>query len=159
QTPIKKLKTTLDVFWILSIVTGIWIIQRVGISNLFSRSTNSLGIENQSVWLIVNYSIRSLSVMYVSLSILYSQKNGYLHKKYNFILGAVIMLLVNFPTGLPRFWVGSVYVGLLVIIFQKKVNPFLFRMIMLIGILVVFPFISLFRNQSFSEVFSSSINL
>src|SRR5690625_1799210 len=71
---IKRINIVMDIFFLLTVIASLIIISRVGLLNLFARSTNSLDIENQSVWLIVNYSLRSIPVIFAALNILYHQK-------------------------------------------------------------------------------------
>ncbi|MGH2108675.1 O-antigen polymerase [Aerococcus urinaeequi] len=156
---IKDINLVLNIFWLLTIVSGLFIISRVGITDLFARSTSSLNIDNQSIGLIVNYSLRSIPVIYVGLSLLYYQKRKKFYKVPKLIVGLVIMILVNFPTGLARFWIGSVYIGLIAIILKKVTKPNFFKVLLLFGLLIVFPSINSFRNLDFAGGLSRGLNL
>lgn len=156
---LKDLRPIIDSMFIISLLFGGYIIFNTGFSNLFSRATNTLSISNSSVYLIVNNSFRSITVINVALNILYYHKNRKIYKKTKFIVSVILMILVNFPTATPRFWMASVYIGLIATIIRRLKNPHLLKLMIILGLIVVFPFINTFRNLTFGEAINLGIKL
>jgi len=147
----------MNILFIATIFCSAFIIINIGFRNLFSRGTNVLQIESSPLALIISHTFRSVSVIYVAMNLLYIVKNKRIYKKTPFIIGAILMLLVNFPTATARFWMASVYLGLLLIIKRKFKNPHLFKIVIFIGILVIFPAINIFRHNTFSDAIKQGL--
>lgn len=156
---IKNIRLVLDLFFLATLIASLVVIVQVGFTNLFARSTYTLTIENQSLGLIIDTSFRSVSVIFVALNLLYRQKSGKLYKPLNFLIGLILMILVNFPTGSSRFWIASIYIGLMAILFKKNTPTNIFKIILLSGLLIIFPILNLFRNLTFSQVLQTGISL
>lgn len=156
---IKNIKFVMDIFFILTILCSLYIIQKTGFSNLFSRATNNLQISSSSFSLIVSNTFRAIPVIYVGMNILFIQKSKRIYRTIPFIIGITFMLITNFPTATARFWMASIYLGILIILIQRTNNKHLFKILMFIGILVIFPAVNVFRNNSFKDVMQNGINL
>lgn len=148
----KNVSLILHVMFILTLICSLYVIANTGLVNLFSRSTNVLNIDSSSIMLIVNNSFKSVSVFYVALNILYYKKKKKVYKVIPFFIGTLLMLLVNFPTGSARFWMASVYLGLLLLIFPKVKNQHAFKIVMLVGMFVIFPLINIFRRNTWLDI-------
>lgn len=156
---IKNIELVIDIFFIFTILCSVYIIQKTGFSNLFARSTNGLKIDSSSYALIVSNTFRSIPVIYVGMNLLFIQNYNRIYKILPFIVGIILMLLTNFPTSTARFWMASVYLGILIIVVKKTRNPHLFKILIFIGILLVFPAINVFRHNTVEDVIRSGINL
>lgn len=156
---INNIELIIDIFFIFTTLCSIYIIQKTGFSNLFSRSTNNLNIDSSSFGLIVSNTFRAVSVTYVAMNLLFIQKYNRLYKVFPFILGTILMLFVNFPTSTARFWMASVYLGILIIVVKKTRNPHIFKILLFIGVLLIFPAVNVFRNNTVEDVIKYGINL
>ncbi|MFE8698127.1 O-antigen polymerase [Cytobacillus sp. FJAT-53684] len=156
---VKNIRLVMDIFFVATVFCSLFIIINTGFSNLFARVNNSLQVELSSFALIISNTFRSVSVIYVGMNLLFILKNKYVYRIIPFMLGSILMILVNFPTATARFWMASVYLGLLIILINKLKNPHIFKIIIFIGILVIFPAINTFRNNSFVEVIRNGINI
>jgi len=154
-----NIKLVMGIFFIASILCSVYIIVNTGFGNLFARATNSLKIESSSFKLTVSNTFRAVPVIYVAMNLLFMQKNGYVYKKFRFLLTSILMIVVNFPTGTARFWMATVYLGLFLVLKRKFKNPYFFKILVIIGILSVFPVIGVFRNNTFEEVIIHGINI
>lgn len=150
-TPIKSITNTLNILFILTLFSTIFIIQNIGLLNLFSRSTYNLNLSSQSLVLIVSNTFRSISVFYVAFNILYFKKNKKFYKLFPFIIGSVLMLLVNFPLSTARFWTATIFIGYLIIYLRKIDNSYFFRAILFFGLFLIFPILNIFRQFSFQN--------
>jgi len=152
-----NIKRSMNLFFIATVLCSSFIILKTGFSNLFSRATNIPRVESSTFSLIVSNTFRAVPVLYVALNLLYIKKNNIIYKKTQFIIGALLMILVNFPTATARFWMASVYLGLLLIIKRKFKNPHLFKTIIIIGILIIFPAINIFRYNNFLDAIKQGL--
>lgn len=156
---VRNIKVVINIFFIATVLCSIYIISKTGISNLFARSTNLLKVESSSFELIVSKTFRAVPVIYVAMNLLFLIKNKYIYRKIQFIPGMILAIIINFPTATARFWMAGVYLGILIILKRKINNSHLFKIIIFMGVLVIFPAINSFRNNTFQEVFSQGINI
>lgn len=156
---IKNIKVILRLLFYSSILCAIIIVTLVGINNLFTRSTNHLNITSSSIALIISNTLRAIPVFFVALNLLYYRKNNCFYRPLAFFSGVIIMMLTNFPTATARFWMVSVYLGLFLIVMQKSRNPYFLKNIILVGMIVVFPTINIFRRNSFSQAISLGFHI
>lgn len=72
-----------------------------------------------------------------------------------FDLLALFFLLIgvfcNFPTGLARYNAAALYIPFILIVFPKIRLKYYFNLIIVLGFLVIFPFLNNFRNYSKSQ--------
>lgn len=156
---IKNIDRVKDVLFLLTIFFSVIIILLTGINNLFSRSTNRLEVDSSSLNLIFQYCFRSVPVVFVAINLEIRNKVGYINNKFKFIMGLLLMFLTNFPTAMPRFWSASVYLGLFIISMENFKNKQLVKLIIIFGLLVIFPTINIFRNYSFFEALTIGYKL
>lgn len=156
---ISNIKSTMNIFFICTVFCSICIIINTGFSNLFARATNSLQVESSSLALIISNTFRSVPVVYVAMNLLFKIKNKYIYKKVLFTIGSVLMIIVNFPTATARFWTASIYLGLFIICIRKIKKSHFFKIIIFVGILIIFPIINAFRSDTFKEVISLGIHM
>lgn len=151
--------STIELFFILTIISSIYIIYITGFRNLFSRSINILQIESSSLKLIVSRTLRSIPVWYVTMNILYYRQNKIIYKKIPLIIGILLMFLINFPTGTARYWTASIYLGFILLYFSKFKNSYMLKIIIIFGLFTIFPFLDLFRNNTIQEVFQHGFKM
>lgn len=159
KTEIENIKTVMSFFFIASVIASIFIIYKIEFKNLFSRSTYLININKRSLGLVITTTLRSISVIYVAINLAFIKQKKYIYKKIPFIIGLVLMLLVNFPTATARFWMAAIYLGLFIIVLRKSNNPHFLKLTILLGMLTVFPLINIFRRNSFQEVLALKINI
>lgn len=156
---IKNISFVMRIFFIATVFCSLYIILKTGLSNLFARATNVLQIDSSSFGLIVSKTFRAVPIVYIAMNLLFVIKNKYVYRKIQFILCTILGIIVNFPTATARFWMAGIYLGILIIIKRKIKNPYLFKIMIFIGILVIFPAINAFRNSNFQEVISNGISI
>ena len=60
-----------------------------------------------------------------------------------------LTLIIAFPTAIPRFVAATIYGGLILIIFSKKMkSSYLYSIMFIIGFVIIFPILSNFRYES-----------
>lgn len=130
----------------------------IGFSNLFIRTKNYTDIvEDSSLNSIITTFCRAFPVF--SFSILY-----YLDKKVNvkinkviYCLTLLILIIVNFPTSVTRFWMGAIYIGVFCIVFERKLRYRTFDIAVIVILLFVFPVFVNFKRTTLSEFEVSKI--
>lgn len=151
-------KLVLNLSFIFSIICSFYIVYKVGFANLFSRSTNVLDVNSSSFALIVNTSFRAFPIIAFSIHYIYKDINGRFYSKVKIIILALLFILVNFPTGIARYQMATVYLGCFLVIKKRLKNKYFFKYIILFGLLFIFPIINIFRNNTFTDVLSLNIS-
>lgn len=134
----------------------------IGFNNLFIRG--EAVITGTTFSIMVDFLIRSIPVLSLSI-FLYSKKALVSYSKSIGFNTMVLLLLcysilLNFPTSLSRFLVGTVYLGLIVSFLPKKFWKYKkFDILFLIVILIFFPLFYFFKNYTLSQLFTGEIKL
>ncbi|SDO00477.1 O-antigen polysaccharide polymerase Wzy [Psychrobacillus sp. OK028] len=122
-----------------------------GIPNLFSRAGADAPVL-QSISLILSTSVRPFPALFFSyLFIISREKNEFKRLRFLLIIVLIIVVITNFPTAVSRYHAAAVYIGIILLIFNKKIS---FDILFLIGIVIIFPTLDLFRRSTFGDVFS-----
>jgi oligosaccharide repeat unit polymerase len=148
---IKNINFILSTGYIISVLVSLYIIQNVGFLNLFSRGTASLNLDQASM-LIVSKSLRAFPFVTLIINLLYKNKHGKFYKKHQFITVAILFVLTHFPTGLPRYQIATVYIALFIVVFKNIKNKYLFKGLIFVGLLALFPLMGMFRSIGISMI-------
>ena len=134
----------------------------IGFQNLFVRGEAI--VTGSTFSLIIDFLIRSIPVLSLSI-FLYSKKATVLYSKsigFNMMLLLLVLysILLNFPTSLSRFLIGTVYLGLIVSFLPKKFWRYKkFDILFLFMILILFPLFYLFKNYTVNQLLSGEIQI
>ena len=139
---------------ILSFFSFLFLVINISFNGLFEMQSNNLNIIDSTVSVILRNLLRSIPVYSLTYSI-------YCHniakKGKTFILiNLLFVLLINFPTSITRYWVGLVYIGVIIVLLRKRIIGRRFDLFMIIIFLVVFPVFQLFKWYSISEIINST---
>lgn len=117
-----------------------------GFHNLFSKAT--VGLDgNNTQQLIVGVVFRAIP-LFVFLFTVLGYKNSHV-KRWMVVYASVLLLLTNFPTSLARVVAAATFGGLVLIFLpQLRKKNGLFILVLLVGLLVVFPAINVFRKET-----------
>lgn len=141
---------TYVVFAVLALACFAALSLSVGFGNLFSKATVGLDGDNTKQ-LVVGVVFRSVPLFVFLFSCFKAMKTP----KWWWIFVAVacggIFVFTNFPTALARAVAAATYGGLMITFIPalRKKNG-LFSYILLLGLVIVFPAINVFRKESFS---------
>ncbi len=120
---------------------------------LFSRATNTaFEFNNVTLTLIVSSVVPAFVTGMTALAFCNVIPHG---KPVDWLLlcmQGVALLIVCFPFGMARYKMAVIYVGLMLIILPLLRKGPWFLLMMLLGLVVIFPVINAFRNMSFDEV-------
>lgn len=132
-------------------------IMQCGFFNLFIRDAASFGEGTFAI--LFDYLLRSIPP--ISLVMLLKQNRVY--GNVNKILIALLFVLtfiLNSPVALSRFWSATVYLGIFIsLVPQKWVKGRKIDYLLIIGLLVVFPFFAYFKRYTLSELMVTNIDM
>lgn len=147
--------------WVIRILLTVsygllmYFIGEIGFNNLLSRQTSYFPNNIQYQQLIIDYSMRLFPVVIAYMAIHHLKHRFWILK----ILTLIPVLLLFFPLGgMSRFIIGVVYLMLLMPFFSKKPYTHGLVPILLIGLLIVFPSIDFFRNNTIENLTSFELS-
>ena len=123
-----------------------------GVSIFFAQEVQTLVYEEQSsaFLLLKGHSLQAFSFFAAVFSIFRYKQT---HKGLIYVFICVGCLLISyFPGGMSRYASAVVYGGLLLTTFDTLHKNRLFILMLLVGFLVIFPFLNAFRSTSFHDV-------
>lgn len=146
NTKLKNIKTSKITLLIFSLASFIFVLylNNFSLSNILLRGLvdgqKDVVISDGSLLLIFTMASRLIPVF----CFFWALAN---FKKINntSILLFLILIFSVFPTGVPRYMVGFVYIPILLVLFPKMRNSFVFIILMLSAVFYVFPFLDQFR--------------
>ncbi len=119
--------------------------------------TNRIELD-KSMALIINTFLRPIPVIIVAFIGLC----GFSRTFFNYFIFAfllVIAFLTVAPTAIARFMIAAIYLPLIFVYFQKTMRrKNIFILTMVIGLLIIFPFLNNFRNFADNTSFSLAFN-
>ena len=150
-------KKTLNIFFTISIVALIIGIALIGFSNLFLRSKNNVDLGADNISGIIIGLIRTIPVYATAYAIYYYQKNktGILYV----IILFIITFLLNYPVSITRYWIGAVYIGLIIILLRKKLKNKAFDIGMIVVFAIIFPIFQLFKWYDLNDLIKGNIEI
>ena len=151
-----NVKFVLNIGFFISFFISIYIILTVGFWDLFSRGTSSLEL-SQIKNLIIGNSLRGFPFITLIFHFIYKKKYGYFYNKLQLIIISILFFLTHFPSGLARYKIAVVYIALILVIIKKFNNKYFFKLIILGGLLIIFPLLNIFRNISITALSSQTL--
>lgn len=134
------------------IISMILILKFYGFSNIFASRGERVNLGSTVNNLIINNFIKTPIIVCLILCIA-SWKDQRKKISKNFWLFTIMLLLliinliVSNPISNPRYWFGSIFLGLLFICFNR-ISVMRWTIIILIMLLIIFPYADLFRNST-----------
>lgn len=153
---INNMEILLYTLFVVSCIMAFVIVKNVGFKNIFSRYTNSFTLKDQSLRMVFLSFSQSIPVVNMALNILYIKKNKKVFNKPILFLSSILTLITNWPTGIARYRMASVYLGFILIIKNNFKMKKMFKYIMYAGIIVIFPMLNIFRMNGFVDALRNS---
>ena len=139
----------------LSLLCFIIAIRDIGFANLFSRTENNYSLVGNSMFNSIFTHLLKCIPVYAFVITYYK------YNKLNLITLLLLLeiFLLNFPTSTTRFWMGAIFIGLFLIIFNKKmVNNRIYDLLILITFTILFSFLYLFKFYDFNYILQEGVN-
>lgn len=149
----KLIKVFLVILSITCLIIGI---RNVGFSNLFSRSENNYAISEDGMFnTIFTHIIKCIPVY--TFVLLYMKD-----KKLNIINIFLIftIIILNFPTSTTRFWMGAIYIGIFLLIFNKNIkNNRRFDLLIMFTFTIIFSIMYSFKFHDIDYFIKNGIEV
>jgi oligosaccharide repeat unit polymerase len=97
--------------------------------------------ESPTKWLIVNNFVRPISIMCFLYYAVSKEKSILI-----LVILGVLALITCFPTAVPRFAAGAMYIPVILVLFSFVRKKNVFSLIFVGSLLILFPFLNIFRN-------------
>lgn len=134
-------------------VAGFFMV-KVGFTNMFSRSTASVSGMSQSMALLVTHGFKNTVLFVAALFVLDAKQKKKITAE--LMVALLCLLLACFPLSMARNMMASFYAGLLILMFDRTRKGRWFCMVILFGLVLMFPAVEIFRRAttvtSFSDI-------
>lgn len=150
-------KKTLNILLLINIFIFIIMVTNIGIVNLFIREKNYLPNLSGYLNLIIDNGMRVIPVFSTIYSYYYTKY--YNRDRSYIIIFIAIMFILNFPTSNTRYFVGVIYIGIIITIFKKYMKNRRFDIFFIILLFLVFPIFQIFKWYTFSDLLDGNINI
>ena len=142
------------VLLVMSLFSFAFLVLNISFKGLFIRDLNNISIGDNTTSVILENFFRSIPVYSIVYSIYYykKKKRGIIF----IIIELTILIMTNFPTSITRYWVGLVYIGMILIMFGNKLKDRKFDIILIFIFAVIFPIFQLFKWYSLSDLLNGA---
>lgn len=133
----------MDGLLVISLLIVVYYLVNIGFSNLFARATAEIPTSNTMVYLLLTHGFKN-TLLFTAVLFLLRLKSS---KRFDFraALAAGALLLCCFPTAMSRNMMASFYAGLMIIAIDKTRKGRWFSLVILCGLILVFPAADVFR--------------
>lgn len=148
--------STILILFLISLVCLVVAIKDIGFLNLFSRSENTYSLVGNSMFNSIFTHLLKCIPVYAFVVTYYK------YGKVN-LIGALLLLeifILNFPTSTTRFWMGAIYIGIFLLIFNKKIlNNRIYDLLILMTFTIFFSFLYLFKFYDIDYIFTEGLSI
>ena len=157
---IEKEYTNLRMLIILMITVSIFIVlvKLIGFKNLFFRSENELDIDDSLTNFILKKILTSFPAISCVFFILNYRKTRSRFDAFCICVTFCFSLLSNFPTSTTRYWMGTIFASIFIVLFVKKKKSRLIDFAIIIGFSTLFPLFYSFKTLNIDDFFSGNIH-
>ena len=133
----------LNVLLLISVLITVYNVIFVGLENLFFRETSTEDGQSQIMFLITVNVFKNIQLFTAVLFLLRAKSRWKID--FRTVIALVCFLISCFPTGLSRYMAASFYAGLMIIVLEKSRKGRWFSLVILGGLVLVFPALNIFR--------------
>lgn len=154
-----KIETTSvfkSILFVCSLICLFIVVKNIGFASLFSREENSYSISGDGMFnTIFTHLLKCIPVY--AFFVFYSEKNKITLPS---IIILIIICLLNFPTSTTRFWMGAIYIGIFLIIFNKKSKENrTYDILILLIFTIIFSLLYSFKFHDLSYFMENGIDI
>lgn len=128
---------------LLSLFCFVFMVSQTSIRGLFTRNTNHVSFDSGAIITIVESLCRSISVYSLVYSYFYYKKNK--KNKLLLLFSIIFTVILNFPASVARYWLGIVYIGIILIFFKNNIKNKHFDLFLIFLFAFLFPVFQLFK--------------
>ncbi len=139
-------------FAIIAAIATVYMMVIGGTALLNRGKTHLAFAENmdQTSWLVILNGIRAFITFNVIFNLIYYRKEK---KGQLYLLFSILCLLICcFPTGMARFQMATIYLGIMIFYFPQLRRGTKFTYFFIFALIILFPFLDNFRYQDFFRV-------
>ena len=140
-----------------SVIGFMLLVKMIGFYNLFFRSENMLDIENSTINFIVRKFLTALPAMVCAMYILTSKKKKSILTKIGIIITLAFAICSNFPTSTTRYWMGTIFIGIVLVAFVSRKESRIVDYGIVFGLLVAFPLFYMFKTLTITDLFMGNV--
>lgn len=133
------------------------LVEMIGFYNLFFRSENTLDIENSTINFVVRKFLTALPAMACGVYLLVIRKK----KSFLMIAGLAVFIFTtvcsNFPTSTTRYWMGTIFIGILFVAIIRRKESRLVDFGIIFGLLIAFPLFYWFKTMTITYFVGGSV--
>lgn len=133
------------------------LVRMIGFYDLFFRSTNTLDIENSTINFVVKKFLTALPAMACAMYLMVIRKK----KSAPMVVGLVVLIFAtvcsNFPTSTTRYWMGTIFVGIMFVAMIRRKESRLVDYGIIFGLLVAFPLFYWFKTVTVTDFVGGSV--
>ena len=152
-------KKYLVMFLLVSLIALIFLLGKIGFSGFFIREMNQINVGDNTINSIITNTCRSIPVYALIYSILYYKNTKEYTSIIFIIIESIILLILNFPASITRYWIGLVYIGVFLVIFKDKITGRKFDLVLILIFAIVFPVFQLFKWYTVSELLTGKTDV
>ena len=147
---VQRIKKRQTLFLVINVILTAYQLAKYGFSGNLVRGSSMVKIEISSLGMLVGHCLMAFMTLTTVSSALLMRKR----KKYRlfFAVNIACMLLTYFPTVMARNSLAGAYGGIFIALFPKLKKNRKFILILIMGLLIIFPMFNAFRYTAFSNV-------
>ena len=138
--------------FIIAVLCFLILVSNIGFSGMFVRSTNYTDIVSDTAMnSVITTFCRSFPVHLFTYMFYIKNK---LNKKVNrilYITTFILLVISNFPTSVTRFWMGAIYIGILLLYKRQKMTKRIFDIAFCTIFIIIFPVFASFKQISITN--------
>ena len=135
---------------IFNIANAIYRIKTYGMITLMSRGIQESDVITTPLTVLIENIIQAICFFTVIISIIYIKKTS---KNWMvFIINLLTIILSYFPTGMARYAIAVIYLGILLCWYDKFKENRTFTLLFIFSFMIILPFFSAFRSVVFLSV-------
>lgn len=140
---------------IIAFISFVLLVMNVGFDNLFLRATNVTEFSDNKMFnTIITHFLKALPVYCFTISFKSNQKLDWKN-----CLLILIVFLMNYPVSTTRFWMGAIFIGIILLVFIKNKNQNRVQdIILMLTFTIIFPITYLFHFYSLDYVLQNGMN-
>lgn len=152
-------KYHLTYLFMITIACFALLVGNIGISGMFVRSSNYTDIvSDTAINSIITTFCRSFPVHAFTLMFYVKNKLGKKINNFYYYITLVILVISNFPTSVTRFWMGAIYIGILLLLKKDKMSDRIFDIGFCAVFIVIFPIFASFKQVSLTDFSINDVN-
>ena len=143
-----------------AVVSFLLSVALIGFDSMFVKAENTVSLDSSTLSFIVKKTLSALPAMACAILIL--SRKGKSSAYLLIVIALGMTILVNFPTSTTRYWMGTIFCGLIFAFVKKETSTRWADFAICLVLLLVFPLFYIFKYNTLDTAvidFSSFLNI